>query len=138
VEIEIDYDAPEPPHRQIAAWLRGKIESGELQPGRKIPSEKDIMDMTGVARTTARRAVAVLRDEGLVVTTPGRGTHVAKRLSLNKTASSLPGSLGAASTRPASANAPAVRLACQPRCRSAPAVQGQGRRHGPYPMRARG
>jgi GntR family transcriptional regulator len=80
VEIEIDYDAPEAPHRQIAAWLRGKIESGELQPGRKIPSEKDIMDLSGVARTTVRRAVKVLRDEGLVVTTPGRGTHVTKRL----------------------------------------------------------
>ena len=65
---------------------RGKIESGELQPGRKIPSEKDIMDVTGVARTTARRAVAVLRDEGLVVTTPGRGTHVVKRLSQDKAA----------------------------------------------------
>ena len=86
MEIEIDYDAPEPPHRQIAAWLRGKIESGELQPGRKIPSEKDIMDVTGVARTTARRAVAVLREEGLVVTTPGRGTHVAKRLFRDRTA----------------------------------------------------
>lgn len=90
MEIEIDYDAPEPPHRQIAAWLRGKIESGELQPGRKIPSEKDIMDVTGVARTTARRAVAVLRDEGLVVTTPGRGTHVAKHLSQDKAANARP------------------------------------------------
>ena len=80
VEIEIDYDAPEPPHRQIAAWLRKKIESGEYPPGRKIPSEKDIMDLSGVARTTVRRAIAVLRDEGLVVTTPGRGTHVVKHL----------------------------------------------------------
>jgi GntR family transcriptional regulator len=79
VEIEIDYEAPEPPHRQIAAWLRRKIESGEYQPGRRIPSEKEIMDLTGVARTTVRRAVAVLREEGLVITTPGRGTHVKQR-----------------------------------------------------------
>jgi GntR family transcriptional regulator len=79
VEIEIDYEAPEPPHRQIAAWLRDKIQSGEYPAGRRIPSEKDIMDLSGVARTTARRAVAVLRDEGLVVTTKGRGTHVTRR-----------------------------------------------------------
>ena len=77
--MEIDYDAPEPPHRQIAAWLRARIESGELQPGRKIPSEKDIMGETGVARTTARRAVNVLREEGLVITYGGRGSYVAER-----------------------------------------------------------
>ena len=35
------------------------------------------MDLSGVARTTARRAVEVLRNEGLVVTTQGRGTYVA-------------------------------------------------------------
>ena len=79
VEIVIDYEAPEPPHRQIAAWLRLKIQSGEYPPGRRIPSEKDIMDLSGVARTTARRAVEVLRNEGLVVTTQGRGTYVADR-----------------------------------------------------------
>ena len=77
--MEIDYDAPAPPHRQIAAWLRARIESGELQPGRKIPSETDIMGETGVARTTARRAVKVLRDEGLVITYGGRGSYVAER-----------------------------------------------------------
>ncbi|MGN6175829.1 MAG: GntR family transcriptional regulator [Streptosporangiaceae bacterium] len=32
--------------------------------------------MFGVARDTARRAVQVLRDEGLVVTVPQRGTYV--------------------------------------------------------------
>ena len=77
--MRIDYDAPEPPHRQIAAWLRARIESGELQPGRKIPSETDIMGETGVARTTARRAVKVLRDEGLVITYGGRGSYVSER-----------------------------------------------------------
>jgi GntR family transcriptional regulator len=76
IEIEIDYEAPEPPHKQIARWLRDRIQSGEYPPGRRIPSEKDIMDLSGVARTTARRAVEVLRNEGLVVTTQGRGTYV--------------------------------------------------------------
>lgn len=77
--MEIDYEAAEPPHRQIANWLRARIESGEFPPGRRIPSEKDITDELGVARTTARRAIRVLADEGLVVTTPGRGSHVVQR-----------------------------------------------------------
>ena len=76
--MEIDYDAPEPPHRQIAAWVRARIVSGELQPGRKIPSEQDIVGEFGVARTTARRAVALLRTEGWVTTTAGRGSYVAE------------------------------------------------------------
>ena len=77
--LVIDYDAPDPPSRQIAAHIRGAIEAGELRPGRKIPSETDIVQAIGVARTTARRAVALLRAEGTVVTVPGRGTYVAER-----------------------------------------------------------
>jgi DNA-binding GntR family transcriptional regulator len=74
---EINPRAAEPPYRQIAAWLRGRIEAGEYRPGEDpLPSEKDLVGMFGVARDTARRAVQVLRDEGLVVTVPQRGTYV--------------------------------------------------------------
>jgi GntR family transcriptional regulator len=63
------------PYRQIAAWLRARIEAGEFRPGvDPLPSEKDLQELFEVARDTARRAVAVLRDEGLVVTVPQRGT----------------------------------------------------------------
>jgi len=55
-----------PPHRQIAAWILARIESGELRPGQPVPSEKDLVDAFGVARTTARRAIAYLRETGAV------------------------------------------------------------------------
>ena len=76
---EIDYRAELPPHRQIAAWILARIASGDLQPGQPVPSEKELVDMLGVARTTARRAIAWLRDEGAVRTVPGRGSYVAER-----------------------------------------------------------
>jgi GntR family transcriptional regulator len=76
--VEIDYTAASPPHRQIAAWLRARIEAGEFGPGQRLPTERDLMQQLGVAATTARRAMRVLAEEGLVVTTPGRGTHVAR------------------------------------------------------------
>jgi DNA-binding FadR family transcriptional regulator len=44
------------------------LESGEFPPGRKIPSERDIVQETGVARSTARRAIALLRKEGVIFT----------------------------------------------------------------------
>jgi DNA-binding GntR family transcriptional regulator len=41
-----------------------------------VASEADIQREFGVARTTARRAIRVLRDEGLVHTVHGEGTFV--------------------------------------------------------------
>jgi GntR family transcriptional regulator len=75
-----DYDplAPVPRYRQIANIIRRRIESGELQPERPIPSEAQIMQEFGVARATARHAAELLRDEGLVVKVPGLGTFVRK------------------------------------------------------------
>jgi DNA-binding GntR family transcriptional regulator len=73
--LEIDYQAPLSPHRQIAAWLRKRIDTGEFPPGKRLPSENDIQQLTGVAATTVRRAIALLREQGIVYTVPGRGTY---------------------------------------------------------------
>jgi GntR family transcriptional regulator len=63
---------------QLAAILRGQIERGELVPRQPLPSESYLVGQYGVSRGTARRAVQVLRDEGLVRTIPQRGTYVAE------------------------------------------------------------
>ena len=77
--MEYDPLAPVPRYRQIAGILRERIESGDLEPDQPIPSEAQIQQEFGVARETARKAVALLRDEGWVVTVPGLGTYVRKR-----------------------------------------------------------
>jgi len=48
-------------------------------PHRPIPSETQIRQEFGVARDTARQAVALLRERGLVYTIAHRGTFVAER-----------------------------------------------------------
>jgi len=53
--------------------------SGRYPPNSRIPTESELVEAYEVARTTARRAVGVLRDEGLVYTVPQRGTYVAER-----------------------------------------------------------
>jgi DNA-binding GntR family transcriptional regulator len=74
---EINRRAKDPPHVQVADWLRALIEAGEFRPGiDPLPSESDLVDLLGIARDTARRAVGVLRDEGLVETVRARGTYV--------------------------------------------------------------
>ena len=74
--MPIDHEGPTPLYRQLAEILRGQIEAGELAPGRSIPSEAVLTRRYGVARGTARKAVGVLRDAGLVSFVFGRGTFV--------------------------------------------------------------
>jgi GntR family transcriptional regulator len=65
-----------PKHVQIAAELRQQIKAGKFLPRLPIPSEPSLMQAYGVARDTARKAVAVLRDEGYVTTVKGMGSFV--------------------------------------------------------------
>ena len=74
---EINPRAATPVYAQIAAWLRARVLAGEFVPGEDpLPSEADLVGLFGVARDTSRRAIAALREEGLVVTIPQRGTYV--------------------------------------------------------------
>ena len=61
---------------QVADTLRTEIGSGKLAPGERVPSIRKLADRFGVAPMTAQNAIEMLRSEGLVYTSPGRGTFV--------------------------------------------------------------
>lgn len=65
-----------PVHARIADDLRSAIRSGELQDGDRLPGENVLMERYGVARMTARQALATLRYEGLAVSRKGSGVFV--------------------------------------------------------------
>jgi CheY-like chemotaxis protein len=56
--------------------LRGRILSGELQPGNKLPGHAELAAQFGVAVLTLRQVLGTLEDEGLVSREVGRGTFV--------------------------------------------------------------
>lgn len=66
-------------YQQLAALLRARITSGELAPGAALPPEPVLMYDHDMARQTVRRALDVLRAEGLVETINGRGVIVRHR-----------------------------------------------------------
>ena len=66
-----------PASTRIAAEIRGRIRSGELVAGERVPSTREITRRWGVAMATASKVLATLKEEGLVHTRPGVGTVVA-------------------------------------------------------------
>ncbi|MEV6416098.1 GntR family transcriptional regulator [Kribbella sp. NPDC051718] len=61
---------------QVAATLRDQISSGQLAPAAVLPSERHLMDEYDVSRNTVRRALEILRSEGLVQSIQGKGVFV--------------------------------------------------------------
>jgi DNA-binding GntR family transcriptional regulator len=59
--------------------LTAEIEAGKYGPGEPIPSDAELCERFKVARETARRAVRVLRERGLVETVWGKGSFVVER-----------------------------------------------------------
>jgi GntR family transcriptional regulator len=77
--LVIDPHAPEPSYRQLASQLRAMIESGAIGPREPLPSITYMVQETGLAVGTVRKAVSVLVEAGLAYTVPGRGTFAAPR-----------------------------------------------------------
>ncbi|MFJ6385907.1 GntR family transcriptional regulator [Kitasatospora sp. NPDC092039] len=64
-------------YAEIAAHYTRLIESGELAPGDRLPTQREVMQEWGVAQQTASRSFRVLRENGLTKATTGGGTVVA-------------------------------------------------------------
>jgi GntR family transcriptional regulator len=75
-EQPIDRDDPMPLHDQVAAEIRRAIAEGEARPGERLPPSMDLAAVLGVNRNTVLRALRLLRDEGIVDFTRGRGVRV--------------------------------------------------------------
>lgn len=63
-------------HEQVADAIRAAIDSGEYQPGRRLPSWKHIAQEAGVSEHTVQNALKLLRDEKAIYTRDRLGTFV--------------------------------------------------------------
>ncbi|MGW7542232.1 GntR family transcriptional regulator [Streptomyces sp. NPDC054770] len=68
---------PRAPYMEVLDALLEEIKG--KAPGEPIPSEAELCERHGVARETARRAVRILRERGLIETRWGKGSFVADR-----------------------------------------------------------
>ena len=76
IQVKVDRSEPLPLHEQVAAEIRRAIAEGEAGPGDRLPLAKDLAAVLGVNKNTVIRALHILRDEGLLDFTRGRGVSV--------------------------------------------------------------
>lgn len=71
---------------RIANEIRGRIEAGDIEKGRFLPTEREIQSEFGVSRSTVRRAISRLTDEGWLQSVPNRGVIASSGYSPKRTA----------------------------------------------------
>ncbi|MET8003968.1 winged helix-turn-helix domain-containing protein [Nonomuraea glycinis] len=70
----IEFRKDRPVWRQVAEEMRRRIAA--KKPGDLIDSELSMVQEFGIARGTARKVIAYLREEGVIYTVPGLGSFV--------------------------------------------------------------
>ena len=70
-----------PLYQQIVESIRQEILSGKLRPGDRLPSIRSLTNKWDCTPGTVQRAYHELAESGLVVSRPGQGTHVSKKIS---------------------------------------------------------
>jgi len=73
---EVNKNEAVPLYDQVAAEIRRAIADGEATPGERLPPAIDLAEVLGVNKNTVIRALHLLRDEGLLDFTRGRGVRV--------------------------------------------------------------
>lgn len=76
MSLRIDPQSPSPAYVQIADWIGGRIKSGELAAGSRLPAERALAAETGAARGTVKAAYRELERRGRARIQAGSGVYV--------------------------------------------------------------
>jgi DNA-binding FadR family transcriptional regulator len=64
--------------KALERFIVEQIETGRIQPGFKLPAERQLSEDFGASRNTVRRVLAKLKERGLIVQVTGSGTFVSQ------------------------------------------------------------
>ncbi len=78
--LDIDRTSPVPIYRQIENMIRQAVMAGELRPGYRLPSTRQLASDLGVSRLTTKNVYEQLGEEGYLDSVRGAGTFVAELL----------------------------------------------------------
>ena len=83
-----------PLYVKLRDLLMSRIQEGDLKVNQKIPSERELSENYNVSRTSIRKALLSLAQEGVLIRIPGKGTFVSSHFDANNAASLKTGNIG--------------------------------------------
>jgi GntR family transcriptional regulator len=79
-EFKPNSESATPLYLQLSNKLANAIHSGIWQPDEALPSERTLSDELGISRVTARKAIDILCERGLLIRKQGSGTFITPKL----------------------------------------------------------
>ena len=132
---QLDRESGVPAYAQIERRLRALIESGALAVGERVPSERELAELAGVSRLTARAALDSLARRGLLERGVGRRGTVVSRAKLTFDLTDFAGFTEMAGRHGITATARVQKLAEQPAPRAVAEELGLARGANVYRIR---
>lgn len=74
--IVLSPSSPDPMYKQVTDQIKNAIASGDLKPGEKLPSIRELAEGLKTSAITVKRAYLDLEGEGYILTRPGLGSFV--------------------------------------------------------------
>lgn len=66
-------------YQKVYQGIRERIENGSYPPGSKLPSDEELKESYQVSAITVKKALTMLKEEGLIQRTPGVGSFVEQK-----------------------------------------------------------
>jgi GntR family transcriptional regulator / MocR family aminotransferase len=88
--LALDPSRPEPLYGQLYAWFHRAIISGQLSPGQRLPSTRELAAELGVSRVPVLQAFDQLKAEGYLQARVGSGTRVSRAIPPHSVGKSAP------------------------------------------------
>jgi GntR family transcriptional regulator len=78
VFIVLSPSSPDPMYKQVTDQIKNAIASGDLKPGDKLPSIRELTEGLKISAITIKRAYLDLENDGYILTRAGLGSFVAE------------------------------------------------------------